>query len=66
MEKMRYYKARPELVKAKQQQGYEWVKQYGTNRVSVLPFLDKIKELYQEEFDEDVDTQSKEMPPSTI
>jgi len=65
MEKMRYYKAHPEVVEAKQKQGYEWVKQHGTNRVSVVPFLDKIKELYQEEFDEDVDTQSKEMLPST-
>lgn len=65
VEKMRFYKAHPELVEAKQKQGYEWVKQFGTNRHSVLSFLNKIKELYQEEFEIVKDTQSKEFLPST-
>ena len=63
LEMMRYYKAHPELIEKKQKQGYEWVKQFGTNRYSIRPFLEKIKELYQEEFDMGYDTQSKEGLP---
>jgi glycosyltransferase involved in cell wall biosynthesis len=49
--KMNFYKANPDLIKEKQNQGYEWVKKYGTNRSSIKDFLDKIKELYDEEFE---------------
>ena len=63
VEKMRYYKAHPDLVEAKQRQGYEWSREHGTNRASATLFLEKIKELYQETF-EDI-TQSKELAPST-
>ena len=48
--KMKYYTVNP--VSEKQKQGYEWIKKYGTNRVSVQLFLDKIKELYNKEFTE--------------
>lgn len=61
--KMRYYKAHPELVLAKQQQGYEWVKQHGTNRASAALFLHAIKERFQETFEDNI--QSKELVPST-
>ena len=44
--KMTYYLNNPELVIAQQQKGYEWVRQYGTNRLSIKHYLDKIGELY--------------------
>lgn len=47
---MRFYKSNPELIKEKQEEGYEWVKKYGTNRYSATFFLDKIKELYHCKF----------------
>jgi hypothetical protein len=50
--KMNYYKKHPELIATKQQQGYDWIRKYGTNRVSIKSFLDKIKELYNMEFTE--------------
>jgi len=34
-EKMAYYKNNPELIKQKQQQGYEFVKKHGTNEKSI-------------------------------
>jgi hypothetical protein len=49
--KMIFYKQNPELKKAKIEQGYEWVKKFGTNRYSVKFFLEKIKELYDYEFE---------------
>lgn len=51
VEKMEYYKGHPELITEKQQKGYEWIKKYGTNRLSISDFLNKIKELYNKEFD---------------
>ena len=51
IEKMKYYKQHPELIIEKQQNGYEWVKKYGTNRESVRVLLEKLKELYNIEFD---------------
>ena len=53
--KMHYYKNNPKLILEKQEQGYEWVRKYGTNRVSVQLFLDKIKEIYNKEFTESKD-----------
>ena len=46
LQTMLYYKKNPELVRKKQEQGYEWVRKYGTNRYSATFFLEKIKELY--------------------
>lgn len=54
-QKMQYYKENPQLISEKQKQGYEWIQKYGTNRVSVQLFLDKIKDIYNKEF-----TESKE------
>jgi Glycosyl transferases group 1 len=51
IEKMKYYKENPEQIVIQQQKGYEWVRKYGTNRYSISYFLDKIKELYNEEFE---------------
>lgn len=42
VEKMRYYKAHPELIAEKQQQGYNWIQQHGTNRHSIRLFLQYI------------------------
>jgi hypothetical protein len=50
IEKMKFYKENPELIIKKQNEGYEWIKKYGTNRYSLNFFLDKIKELYDYEF----------------
>ncbi len=52
--KMKYYKEHPELIIEKQKKGYEWVKKYGTNRQSIILFLDKIKELYNKNFNTNV------------
>lgn len=49
-EKMRYYQTHPEELKKKQQQGYEWSKKHGTNRVTTSLIKQKIKEQFQEEF----------------
>jgi spore maturation protein CgeB len=51
VEKMKFYKQNPELMKEKIEQGYTWVKKFGTNRYSVKFFLEKIKELYDYEFE---------------
>jgi hypothetical protein len=45
LEKYNYYLAHPEECKRKEEQGYKWCKQYGTNRYAASLFLDKIKEL---------------------
>lgn len=50
VQKMRFYKANPQLIEEKQKQGYAWVKEHGTNRASVKLFLDKIKADFGEEF----------------
>lgn len=52
VQKMQFYKENPLLVEEKQKQGYEWVKQYGTNRITSALFLDKIKTDFHEEFGE--------------
>ena len=49
--KMAYYKENPVALKKKQEKGYEWVKQYGTNRVSAKTYLEKIQELFGLHFD---------------
>lgn len=50
VDKMNFYKQNPEAKKAKIEEGYKWVKKFGTNRYSVKFFLEKIKELYDYEF----------------
>jgi hypothetical protein len=50
VEKMRYYLAHPEEIKKKQDDGYKWIKEYGTNHHSVLLYLDFIYRQYREEF----------------
>jgi len=52
VEKMIYYKMHSEEVEKKQKEGYEWVKKYGTNRISAELYLNKIKEEFKEEFNE--------------
>jgi hypothetical protein len=51
LEKMKFYKNNNELVKEKIEGGYKWVKNFGTNRFSANFFLEKIKELYNYEFE---------------
>jgi glycosyltransferase involved in cell wall biosynthesis len=49
-EKMKYYLAYPDEIVKKQQEGYKWIKEHGTNRHSVLLYLDFIYRQYREEF----------------
>jgi len=49
--KMQFYKDHPDKREEKQRLGYEWTKQYGTNRTSIALFLNKIKQLYKEAFE---------------
>jgi hypothetical protein len=51
LDKIRYYKEHPELIIEKQQKGYEWAKKYGTNRETVKVLLNKLKEVYNIEFE---------------
>lgn len=51
IQKMKYYKQHPEEVLKLQQKGYEWVKKYGTNRLTIKNILDKIKSMFYIEFD---------------
>ena len=51
IEKMKFYKEHPDKIEEKQRLGYEWIKQYGTNRTSISLFLNKIKQLFKEEFE---------------
>lgn len=51
VEKMEYYKTHPDEVVKKQQQGYKWTKKYGTNRVSIQRFLNRIRQYFNEDFD---------------
>ena len=46
-EKVGYILNDPELILQKQEKGYEWAKEYGTNRFSAKAFLDKIYQLWQ-------------------
>ncbi len=48
--KMKYYKDHPEEVIKIQEKGYEWVKKYGTNRLTIQNLLDKIKSMFYKEF----------------
>jgi hypothetical protein len=48
---MRYFKENPDLIIEKQNKGYEWVKKYGTNRESARLLLNKLKDVYNIEFD---------------
>lgn len=50
IEKMNYYKTHPDIIKRKQKEGYEWVKKYGTNRLSCNVFLEKIYDVFGEKF----------------
>jgi len=50
IEKMKYYKEHPEEVIKLQQKGYEWTKKYGTNRLTIMNILDKIKSMFYKEF----------------
>ena len=50
VEKMQYYKEHPEEVEKKQNAGYEWVKKYGTNRLSAALLLDKIYDVFGDKF----------------
>jgi len=43
--KMDYYLKHPELMRQKQEEGYAFIKQYGTNHFSIDVFLERIKEL---------------------
>ena len=47
---MNFYKQNTEAMKKKIEEGYAWVKKFGTNRYSLKFFLEKIKELYDFEF----------------
>ena len=49
--KMEYYKSHPHEALKKQQQGYEWTKQFGTNRVSIQFFLHAIQTRFNDKFD---------------
>ena len=49
--KMEYYKLHPDEALKKQQQGYEWTKQFGTNRVSIQFFLHGIQARFNDKFD---------------
>jgi hypothetical protein len=40
--KMRFFKANPELIKQKQLEGYEFIKKYGTNHFSIDNFINCI------------------------
>lgn len=48
--KMKYYKEHPEEVIKIQEKGYEWVRKYGTNRLTIQNLLDKIKSMFYKEF----------------
>ena len=43
--KYNYFISHPDECKKKELQGYEWAKQYGTNRYAASLFVEKIKEL---------------------
>lgn len=47
---MAFYIANPDAIQLKQQQGYEWAKKFGTNRVSAKIYVDKIEELFSMHF----------------
>ena len=51
IEKMHFYKNNPILVREKQILGYEWVKKYGTNRLSISLFLDNINNRFGKVFE---------------
>jgi hypothetical protein len=48
--KMEYYLANPAELAKKQEQGYEWCRKFGTNRLSIQRFLYAIKAQFNDEF----------------
>lgn len=44
--KMRFFKAKPELIKQKQLEGYEFIKKYGTNHYAIDNFINCIKNTF--------------------
>lgn len=50
-EKMMFFKANPQEMTLRQEKGYDWVRKFGTNRVSVQTYTDKITELFGLSFD---------------
>jgi len=46
IDKYNYYLSHPEECRIKEKQGYEWVKQFGTNRYAAKLFLDKISTIF--------------------
>jgi spore maturation protein CgeB len=48
--KMSFYKNNPNIISEKQQKGYKWIKEQGTNRYSIKMYIDKIKDLWNFEF----------------
>lgn len=50
IEKIKHYKGHPEEVERLQRRGYEWVKKYGTNRVTATLFKERIADLFYDDF----------------
>jgi spore maturation protein CgeB len=42
--KMRFFKANPDIIKRKQEEGYEFIKKYGTNHYAIDKFINCIKQ----------------------
>ena len=42
--KMRFFKANPDIIKRKQEEGYEFIKKYGTNHFAIDKFINCIKQ----------------------
>jgi Glycosyl transferase family 11/Glycosyl transferases group 1 len=51
IDKMNYYKQYPDEIEKIQKKGYEWVKKYGTNRLTIQNLLDKIYSLFRQTFE---------------
>ena len=45
--KMRYYKNNPNLITQKQEEGYEFIRKFGTNHTAVSKFIDLIERKYK-------------------
>jgi hypothetical protein len=46
LERIGYFLANPAAMAAKRAQGYEWVREKGTNRAATAAFLQKARELW--------------------
>ena len=44
---MSYYKNNPELIKQKQEEGYEFIRNFGTNHSSISKFINLIEHKYK-------------------